>query len=148
MPNSAGAEGPRFLLDVNILVALAVPAHVHHVRAHEWFASIAEEWATTPMTESALLRLLTNKSIAGATMDEAVTLLRGIRAAEGHVFLPDDSSLDDAAIDITRLAGPRQVTDLHLVNLATRHGARLATLDRGISEMLEPADRQSVVVIP
>jgi len=45
------------------------------------------------------------------------------------VFVPDDTSLADPAIDLIALSGYRQVTDLHLVNLAARHGLRLVTFD-------------------
>jgi len=32
----------RYLLDVNVLVALIDPAHVQHDRAHDWFAAKGE----------------------------------------------------------------------------------------------------------
>jgi len=46
------------------------------------------------------------------------------------------------------LAGHRHVTDLHLLNLAARHGARLTTLDRALPTYLDPEDRHLVEVIP
>ena len=37
------------LLDVNVLIALAWPNHVHHVAARAWFEEHREEgWATCP----------------------------------------------------------------------------------------------------
>src|SRR5205807_1947335 len=49
------------LLDVNVLVALFDPDHVHHEPAHRWFAEQrGTGWATCPLTENGLLRVLTH----------------------------------------------------------------------------------------
>ena len=46
------------LLDVNVLVALFFPDHVHHELAHDWFADHREQgWATCPLTENGLVRV-------------------------------------------------------------------------------------------
>ena len=40
------------LLDVNVLLALAWPTHVHHLAAHRWFAENSGlGWATCPLTQ-------------------------------------------------------------------------------------------------
>ena len=44
------------LPDVNVLVALVHPGHTHHEHAVEWLQRTAG-FATTPITESGLLRL-------------------------------------------------------------------------------------------
>lgn len=44
--------------------------------------------------------------------------------------------------------GHRQVTDLHLVNLAASRGAVLATFDSAFHTWLAPKDRPHVVTIP
>ena len=49
------------LLDVNVLVALFNPVHVHQELAHDWFADHrASGWATCPLTENGFLRVLGN----------------------------------------------------------------------------------------
>ena len=51
------------LLDVNVLVALFDPDHVHHDLAHDWFADQrVRGWATSAVTENGLIRVLTNPS--------------------------------------------------------------------------------------
>lgn len=139
----------RFLLDVNILVALMAPEHVHHARAHAWFVSVGA-WATTPITETGLLRLLTNPAIVGiqVSLSQALQLLRDMHADSAHELLRDEASVVSPQISLERLTSPRDVTDIHLVDLAARHGSVLATLDRGIPELLSPADRRHVLVIP
>ncbi len=47
------------LLDVNVLIALLDRRHVHHEAAHGWFATAqADGWATCPLTQNAVLRIL------------------------------------------------------------------------------------------
>ncbi len=54
------------LLDVNVLVALFDPMHVHHEAAHEWFAlNRKDRWATCPLTENAFVRVLSNPGYPG-----------------------------------------------------------------------------------
>jgi toxin-antitoxin system PIN domain toxin len=140
--------GPTFLLDVNVLVALTNPDHVHHGRATAWFESVAS-WATCPTTEAAFLRLMMNPAVAGRAIDatEALGVLAALRALPGHRFLADDTSLADPAIDLIGLRGHRQVTDLHLVNLAARNGAVLATFDGAIASALVGDDKGLVTLV-
>jgi toxin-antitoxin system PIN domain toxin len=137
------------LLDVNVLVALAWPNHVHHGRVVAWFDLWQGGWATTPITELGLVRLSLNPSVAPTrpSAGDVLDLLTQFRQHPRHQFIPDDGSLAAPGIALDRLAAWGQVTDLHLVNLAARHGAVLATLDRAIVDFLEPADRDHVVVL-
>lgn len=139
-----------YLLDLNVLIALAWPQHVHHARTHAWFGSFAGTWLTTPMTEAGFVRLSTNPAVVTerVTMPAALGMLATMRAVPGHAFLPDGSSLAAPAIALDAVATSRQVTDAHLVNLAVASGALLATLDRGIERMLAAQDRSCVVVLP
>jgi predicted nucleic acid-binding protein len=39
-----------YLLDVNLLLALSDPIHVHHEAAHHWFGQTGRQaWATCPL---------------------------------------------------------------------------------------------------
>jgi toxin-antitoxin system PIN domain toxin len=131
------------LLDVNLLVALAWPNHVHHLLAHQWFAQQAENgWATSPITQAGFVRISSNpRVIADAyTPREALIALRRIVAHPHHVFWPDDESLATSPhFDAMQFVGFRQVTDAHLVALALSHSGALATLDRGIPDLLPAA---------
>ncbi len=124
------------LLDVNVLVALAWPNHVHHAAAHEWFGAIRDEgWATCSMTETGFVRVSSNpKALPDAVRPvEAIALLQRMRAVPGHQFWKDAVSIaDDGTQLANRIVGHRQVADVHLVLLAQKHGGRLATFDRGI----------------
>ena len=124
------------LLDVNVLVALFDPDHVHHELAHDWFADRGRAgWATCPLTENGFVRVLSQPAY-GATVTPArdlVSLLRRFCASGGHVFWPDSLSiLDEQVFDAARIAGHRQVTDVYLLGVAHSRGGCLATFDRTI----------------
>lgn len=118
-----------WLPDVNVLVALTNPSHLHHRQAHAWLASV-DTFATTPVTETGLMRLLLNPAVTGqpVTGARAVAIVHAIRGQPRAAFLPDSSSLADPGVDLAGLAGRQQVNDLHLVNLAAASGRVLATL--------------------
>jgi toxin-antitoxin system PIN domain toxin len=137
------------LPDVNVLVALVAEQHEHHAAAHRWFRE-TRSWATTPLTEAGLIRLILNPAVVGASHDAglAIRILEQLRRQGDHRFLPDASSLTDTTIDLAALVGHRQVTDFHLVNLAASHDAVLATFDARLFAALAPADQRWVSVIP
>ncbi|HZT67193.1 MAG TPA: TA system VapC family ribonuclease toxin [Acidimicrobiales bacterium] len=140
------------LLDVNLLVALAWPNHVHHRRARTWFRGRGERpWATTPVTESGFVRVSSNPAAipTAVTPIEALALLDRLRAVPGHAFLADDLELVFGVthVEPAHVVTHRMVTDAHLLALARRHGGRLATLDEGIVALAgeRPDD---VLIIP
>jgi toxin-antitoxin system PIN domain toxin len=140
------------LLDVNLLVSLAWPNHIHHGSAQRWFHhGPPRAWATTPITESGFVRVSSNRSAIPTAVApaQAISLLARMREVTGHTFLPDDIELvtGDDQVDVTRVVTYRSVTDAHLLALARRHGARLATFDRGV-RALAGRDAEDVVLVP
>ncbi|MEQ1741664.1 MAG: TA system VapC family ribonuclease toxin [Candidatus Nitrotoga sp.] len=104
-----------FLLDVNVLIALIDPAHVQHDAAHEWFAAHGKRaWATCPLTENGVLRIVGHPRYHNSpgTPAEVAQLIKGLRALPGYVFWPGKISLlDTERIDTERLLSSGQVTD-------------------------------------
>ena len=128
-----------FLLDVNILIALTWPSHVHHREAQAWFAgNAAKGWATCPLTQCAFVRISSNQKIIpeAVTPKEALTLLDEIVSQKTHVFWKDDISILDKHVPSGLLVGHRQTTDAYLLGLAILNGGCLATLDRGLSNLI------------
>jgi hypothetical protein len=124
----------RFLLDVNVLIALIDPAHVQHDRAHEWFATQGHHaWATCPITENGVLRIVGSARYPNSPGPPAAVaaLIAGFLAQDSHEFWPDDVTLfDPQRIRSPRLLHSGQVTDSYLLALASAHGGKLATFDR------------------
>ena len=104
-----------FLLDLNLLLALAWPSHVHHDAAHEWFEREASPgWATCPLTQIGFVRLSSNPAFTSDAVSPpaALSLLRDMTAMDGHQFWSDDVDCVSAAFSGgIRLSGHRQVTD-------------------------------------
>jgi uncharacterized protein len=128
----------RFLLDVNVLVALAFPDHQLNTRAHSWFRrESGPEWATCALTQAGFLR-------------QAWRVLGGSRAAFGqalaglerdcknpnHEYWSVDTDLRELSDSMrSRLIGPNQIADMQLLMMAHRHKGQLATFDAGIREL-------------
>lgn len=127
---------PVALLDVNVLVALFDPDHVHHEASHDWFADHGGTgWATCPITEAGFVRVLSNPQYGGTLhrpQDLVDRLARFCRTSR-HSFWPADVSLRDPALfDLGRGGGYRQLTDIYLLGLAVSRQGHLATFDRTI----------------
>lgn len=138
-----------FLLDVNVLIALGDPHHVHHLKVADWFTRHRTTgWATCPLTENGYLRILGHpKYPDGPGSPQAARLLLKQQVAEpGHQFWPDSFSLVDVAAYPT-LPGSKALTDYYLLGLALSHSARLATLDRRIDPSLIPGGPNAFALI-
>lgn len=123
-----------FLLDVNVLIALIDSRNSQHKTAHEWFSRIGQEsWATCPLTENGVLRVVGNPRFPnspGSPLAVAESL-DSLLGQPGHEFWADDISLlDRGKFDLRHLLNASQVTDSYLLALAIAHGGQLATFDR------------------
>jgi toxin-antitoxin system PIN domain toxin len=118
------------LLDANVLIALLVDDHVHHAAAENWFAGLDGTFATCPVTQGSLLRLLIREGQPAAT---ARAILAGTTAHPQHEFWPDDLPYTD--VPVQGIIGHRQVTDAYLAQLARARGARLATFDQAMATL-------------
>jgi uncharacterized protein len=140
-----------FLLDVNVLIALIDPMHTQHNAAHEWFAAQGRQsWATCPLTENGVLRIVGNTRYPNSPGSPAAVVqsLAGLRALPGHVFWPDDISLLETNIlDASLLLTSNQVTDTYLLALAHAHHGQLATFDRRLITKAVRAGAESLHII-
>ena len=122
------------LLDVNVLVALFDPVHVHHDIAHDWFGDNRDDgWATCPLTENGFLRTANVARREFVPVPELVDHLHTFRSTRGHHFWVDDLSLVDRQLfHVPVMHGRRQLTDIYLLGLAVKQQARLVTFDQRI----------------
>ncbi|WP_020179377.1 TA system VapC family ribonuclease toxin [Methylopila sp. M107] len=140
----------RFLLDVNVLIALIDPLHNAHATACEWFEREPMDWATCPIAENAVLRIVGNPRYPNSPGSPAAVAaaLGDLLAISGHAFWPDDVSLLDASlVDVNRLLTPAQTTDSYLLALAVKHGGRLATFDRRLTPDAVTGGREALVLL-
>jgi toxin-antitoxin system PIN domain toxin len=117
-----------YLLDANVLIALAFKEHEHHAIAANWYVRVAGV-ALCPMTEGALVRYAVSLGDAG---DAAGRMVAAFSRSPRFEFWPDDVSYGDVAMRHVR--GRNQVTDAYLLGLVGRHsGSRLATFDKPLA---------------
>jgi hypothetical protein len=140
-----------FLLDVNVLIALIDPTHVGHDAAHRWFhATGAASWATCPLTENGVIRIVGHPKYPNTVGSPAAVapIVVGLRALRGHVFWNDDLSLVGSdLVDARQVTTPGQVTDTYLLALAAANGGQLATFDRRMSTKAVRRGRTALHVI-
>lgn len=141
-----------YLLDVNVLIALIDPAHVAHDAAHAWFGEAgALDWATCPLTENGVIRIVGNPKYPNSPGSPAVVaeIVSTLRNLPGHTFWPDDLSLvGSEEVDAARIVNPAHVTDTYLLALAkSRHG-QLATFDRRLPTAPVRKGAEALFLIP
>ena len=125
------------LLDINVLLAIAWPQHVHHARVKRWIIKETAQGklaiATCPITQLGFSRISMNVRGYAADFESALLLLAGLVSHKNfdHSFWKDDFSILSGRLKHT--LGPNQLTDAYLAALAkNRPGGKLLTLDAGI----------------
>lgn len=138
-----------FLLDVNVLLALTDPMHVHHDAAHGWFAEIGRQsWATCPITENGFVRVASNPRYPNRPGEVPVVLdiLRRFCALDGHQFWPEDVSIREL-IPPDAVITHNQLTNAYLLGLAVAKGAKLATLDQRIAAEIVRGGQEALTLV-
>jgi len=126
-----------YLLDINLLLSLTDPMHVHHELAHRWFAEIGQhEWATCPITENGFIRIASHPNYPNrpGNVSAVFSILRALCSAPGHHFWTEDLSVLEI-LEPDTIITHTQITDIYLLGLAVNKKNKLATLDQRI-----PAD--------
>lgn len=123
-----------YLLDINLLLALSDPMHIHHEVSHAWFAQTGHlAWATCPITENGFVRIASHPRYPNrpGEVPVAFAFLRQFCTLKGHQFWSEDITLRDL-LGANSLITHAQITDVYLLGLALVKGGKLATLDQHI----------------
>ena len=123
-----------YLLDVNVLLALTDPMHLHHDVAHEWFLAQGQiSWATCPITENGFVRVASHPSYPNRPGDVPVVLaiLQQFCTRKGHQFWRDEVSIRDLLAPGVFISH-KHITDIFLLGLAAHQCGKLATFDQRI----------------
>lgn len=138
------------LMDINVLIALCDPEHIHHQRSQDWFLSSQRDaWATCPITENGFIRIAGQSAYInfdGGTED-ARAALRLLTDTPGHQFWADDLSLADDKV-FPALSTSRHLTDQYLLALAVYHGGWFATLDERMDPSLVDGGAKAYFIVP
>jgi uncharacterized protein len=132
-----------YLLDINVLLGLAYPEHVHHKRASQWLENLRNRecrscsLATCAITELGFLRIASGGSKMALSLKHAKEELYRFKQLYRPVLLGDELPGDVLPEWVSK---SKHTTDGHLVELARRHYAVFATLDTGIPGALLVSD--------
>lgn len=127
----------RYLLDVNVLIALAHTGHLFHAQAADWYISVAPTargFHTCSITELGFVRVsvLTGLQPDVAAAKQALDALKSSSKIRFEL-IPDDVGVSQLPALVKR---PQAVTDGHLLELARKNSMKLVTFDRGIPNAL------------
>lgn len=139
------------LPDINVLIARSDPKHEWHERVKHWFTSVRPKMILLcPLTENGFIRIFGHPNYPngpGSVMAASADL-RVIRALPQVEFIPDSVSVIDPRLISQEVAiGPRQLTDIYLLALATTRGARFVTLDDRVPANIVVGGEQALLVI-
>jgi uncharacterized protein len=127
----------RYLLDVNVWIALLDEAHAFHAQALAFIQRRRLKVATCALVENGVIRVLNlpGYSRLGPVGFEVVARkLDEICAGLDHEHWPCDVSICTPGVVIwPRVLGHNQITDVYLLALAVAHGGCLATLDHRVA---------------
>jgi predicted nucleic acid-binding protein len=121
----------RYLLDVNVLVALGVRQHQFYDRMENWVREQPKstQLLTSSIVELGFVRILSQVTAYDFSVREAIALLGEMKKFWSLQVYPDARE----ALHLPKwVKSHQQVTDGHLVDVAQAHGALLATFDKQI----------------
>lgn len=131
----------RFVLaDVNIWLAIMLQQHPHHQLVLDWWKEDVlanrRKVAFCRITQLALLRLLTNKTVMGKqrrNYQDAYAHYSHLLAADSVIFVREPEGIEAHLKKHCRMAGSSSNfwTDSYLAAFAATAGFEFVTLDRG-----------------
>ena len=137
-----------YLLDVNILISLLDPDHVHYRKVRRWLVGVNQPWGTCPFTEAGFFRIATDPRAGQFSVKEACEALQLLSEHSRFRFWPITASWATlAAPFMNQIFGHKQITDAYLLGLAVKEKGVLVTLDRGIRHMAGERYAGNVLVL-
>jgi uncharacterized protein len=139
----------RFLLDVNVLIALVDQDHVHHSAAVRWFnASGKHNWGTCAFTEAGFLRVMTGPKTGSWPLAKMTRLLERLADHPGYHYWPISTSWATLSAPFAaRLYGHQQITDAFLLGMAVKEHGVLVTLDQALRHLAGADHRGNLLVL-
>jgi hypothetical protein len=138
----------KYLLDVNVLIALTEEAHVHHQAATEWFNTPGLNWGVCAFSEAGFLRLTAHPKVGRITLAEASAVLAALASHPGYRLWPISVGWSTLAAPFhERVFGHRQITDAYLLGLAVKENGVLVTLDKAIKYLAGEQFSKNVLLL-
>jgi toxin-antitoxin system PIN domain toxin len=126
--------------DINVWLAMASSAHVHHVQARTWYESLRgdEGLIFCRFTQLGLLRLLTTSGAMGnrvKTQRQAWEIYDEFLFAGNARLMPEPLLLDESFRRLANLnlASPKDWADSYLAAFAREAAITLVTFDKALA---------------
>jgi toxin-antitoxin system PIN domain toxin len=138
----------KYLLDVNVLIALAEPTHIHHRAVMKWFNTPGLDWGLCAFSEAGFLRVATNPKAGAHSAEESTAVLADWASQPGYRFWPISAGWAALAAPLReRVFGHRQITDAYLLGLAVKENGVLVTMDKAIKYLAGAQYGRNVLVL-
>jgi uncharacterized protein len=112
------------------------PDHIFHHRAHEWWACETRSWASCPLTENGLLRIMASsaysKNVSFTVADIAARLSLFTNESDHAFWLDSLTVRDHRQFRHSSILTSRNLTDIYLLALAAENDGCLVTFDHHI----------------
>lgn len=142
----------RFLPDVNLLLALLDPLHVHHDAAHRWYRrNMPFQMLLAPHVENGVIRVASQPkypNCLGTSRKVREILQEFVSRTKAEACGQEVSLLDDRVLLKPDSLTPPRVSDLYLLALAAANEARFATFDHRIPAEAIKGGPEALEVIP
>jgi uncharacterized protein len=138
----------KYLLDVNVLIALTELKHIHHGMAMKWFGVSRLDWGLCAFSQAGFFRLAMNQKLGFYSLEEATNVLAGLTNRPGYRYWPITAEWAELVAPFReRVWGHQQITDAWLLGLAIQEHGILVTLDKAIRSMAGPKYDKHVLVL-
>lgn len=140
--------------DLNVWVALSLPAHSHHMDAWRWLNQIGANSIIlfSRYTQMGLLRMLTNASIRGDYVHsvQAAWMVYDRWLSDARVrFYSEPRGIDaafrSATAPFANVNAPKSIGDCYLLAFAKTVGATLVSFDKALIALAERQDCGAVI---
>ncbi len=139
---------PKYLLDVNVLIALTQPEHVHHRTVTKWLDTPGLDWGLCAFSEAGFLRVSANPKVGNLTIEDGTQMLAELASHPGYRFWPISAGWATLAAPFhERVFGHQQITDAYLLGLAVKGDGVLVTLDKAIKYLAGAQFKQNLLVL-
>jgi toxin-antitoxin system PIN domain toxin len=139
----------KYLVDVNVLIALADEEHVHYSAATSWLDAMRDEkWGACAFSQAGFLRIMTNPKLGGYSVGDATKVLISLSQHPRYRFWPmNEDWMTLANPFLERVFGHQQITDAWLLGLAVKKGGVLVTMDTAIKHLAGTQYSKNVLVL-
>lgn len=141
----------RYLPDINTVLALLDPLHVHHDDAHRWYKDVSPvQLMICPHVENGVMRVASQPRYPnhlGTAASVREILKKFIQHLDVKRCTNEPSLMDDKILKSTEHLTPSSISDLYLLSVALSNDAKLATFDQRIKSSAIHGGKNALEII-